>query len=412
MKHLRIATAMRGALSIAVVLFFSLPTAVWAEDENVEPAQSEEQSEKKKEDKSSEKSDDKSAEVDLSGLELDLPKEEKKEEKKKPEVAGASEYQLQDALVFGQRHKDATSASEFNVELERLHIIPRKSAAEQLMLAPGVLTTNHGGEGHANETFMRGFAAGEGQDIEFTVDGVPINEISNPHAHGYADLHFIPPEFVHTVEITEGTFDASQGDFAFAGSANYRLGVSERGARLSTGAGSFNSQRMVLAYAPPDDSDETFAGFEFYTTDGHGENRAAQRAIALGRYTDDEGEGGLKWSLSAYGYAARYDSAGIVRQDDYEAGRMGFTDSYDSNQGGESARLLLALSTSFGSAKARFSQTVFIGQRTLRIRSNFTGWMTDVPYELDGTPVATQRGDGVEMRYSAFTGGSRGSYDL
>ena len=57
--------------------------------------------------------------------------------------------------------------------------VPRQNAAELLKLAPGILLTNEGGEGHAEQVFLRGFDAREGQDIEFTVGKVPINESGN-----------------------------------------------------------------------------------------------------------------------------------------------------------------------------------------------------------------------------------------
>jgi len=316
-----------------------------------------------------------------------------------------------DVTVAGERRPRATTASEYVVEIGKLRVVPRKSAAEQLMLAPGVLTTNHGGEGHAHETYMRGFASKEGQDIEYTVDGVPINDVSNPHGHGYADLYFVPPELVRTVRITEGPFDPSQGDFAFAGSADYRLGVDERGARVSYGWGSWNTRRMLMVYAPPDGHRDTLAGFELYRTSGSGPNRAAQRALALGRYAGVLRGSGLTWRMSAYGYAARFDQPGVVRQDDYRAGRMGFFDTYDPNQGGESNRLLLTLDTASGAADRRLRQVTWIGFRTMRLRANFTGWLSDVTVTSDGQ-ANVQRGDGLEMRYNGTSVGSRGSYDV
>jgi iron complex outermembrane receptor protein len=280
------------------------------------------------------------------------------------------------------------------------------------MMAPGVLTTNHGGEGHAHETFMRGFASREGQDIEFLVDGVPLNEVSNPHNHGYADLYFMPPELVQSVAVTEGAFDPEQGDFAFAGTAEYRLGVPERGVQLKQGYGIWNTHRTLALYAPPDEETGTFAGFEYFTTDGYGENRAAQRALALGRFSDDWGAQDFKYAISVYGYATRYDQAGVIRQDDYEAGEAGFFDTYDSNQGGESNRLLLSLHTEAGPAHSRFDQVLFFGFRTMRQRVNFTGWITDSTVDEAGQPLVAQRGDGLEMRYEVFTGGSRGRYTI
>src|SRR5207244_12164439 len=67
-----------------------------------------------------------------------------------------------------------------------------------------VLLTNEGGEGHAEQVFLRGFDAREGQDVEFSVDGVPINESGNFHGNGYSDTHFIIPELVQSLRVLEG----------------------------------------------------------------------------------------------------------------------------------------------------------------------------------------------------------------
>jgi hypothetical protein len=315
-------------------------------------------------------------------------------------------YELQKTEVKGQRRLEAAPAASYAVEIGKLRYIPRKSAAEALMLAPGVLTTNAGGEGHAHETFMRGFAAREGQDIEFSVDGVPLNEVSNPHGHGYTDLHFLPPELISAVHITEGPFHPAQGDFAFAGSADYRLAVDQRGARVKYGYGSFATHRLFLLLAPKKQDRETFAGFEFFRTAGYGENRAAQRALAVARYARTHKKLKLRWKVSVFGYAGRFDQAGVVRKDDYAAGRMGFYDTYDTNQGGESNRFLLAFHTAWGPRRSLFETVTFFGYRKMRLRANFTGWLTDDPLEEE------QRGDSIEMRYRVLNGGSRGRYTL
>jgi len=322
------------------------------------------------------------------------------------------EYEGEEVVVTGERREDAAPASQFDMDVGQLDIIPRKNVSEHLMLAPGILTTNHGGEGHAHETFMRGFAAREGQDIEFTVDGVPLNEISNPHGHGYADLMFIPPEFVRSVVISEGPFDPAQGDFAFAGSADYRLGVRDRGSLVQYGYGAWDSHRTLLLIAPEKMDTETFAGFEHHRSQGFGENRASQRATFLSRYAQNVDNLNLRWKLSAYSYAARFDQAGVVRQDDYESGEMGFFDTYDPNQGGESNRWLLTFDTENFSGNSFFHQVSFFGYRTMRLRANFTGWLTDDLTDGESFVADEQRGDNIEMRYNVMTAGSRGDYTL
>ena len=71
--------------------------------------------------------------------------------------------------------------------------------------------------------------AREGQDLELSVGGVPINESGNLHGNGYADTHFIIPELAASLRVIEGPFDPRQGNFAVAGSADYALGLQQRG---------------------------------------------------------------------------------------------------------------------------------------------------------------------------------------
>ena len=127
------------------------------------------------------------------------------------------------------RHVPTRGTSDFQIETAQLAEVPRGNASEFLKLAPGVLLTNEGGEGHAEQVFLRGFDAREGQDVEFSVDGVPINESGNFHGNGYSDTHFIIPELVQSLRVLEGPFDPRQGNYAVAGSAEFHLGLSERG---------------------------------------------------------------------------------------------------------------------------------------------------------------------------------------
>ena len=87
---------------------------------------------------------------------------------------------VQDIEVHGRTAPPLQGASDFRLRVEELKDIPRANASDVLKLAPGILLTNEGGEGHAEQVFLRGFDAREGQDIEFTVGGVPINESGQP----------------------------------------------------------------------------------------------------------------------------------------------------------------------------------------------------------------------------------------
>src|SRR5437868_4631823 len=94
------------------------------------------------------------------------------------------------------------------------------------------------------------------------------------------------------------------------------------------------------AWGSPNSDSHNFGGVELYQTNGFGENRDARRATALGQLEDKVGETGL-WRLTTGVYATEYHTAGVIRQDDYDAGRIGFYDTYAPfgfGQGGTASR--------------------------------------------------------------------------
>ena len=308
--------------------------------------------------------------------------------------------------VRGTQRKVEHGASDFVIDVGQLAIVPHKKAEDLLQLAPGIFLANEGGEGHAEQVFLRGFDAAEGQSIEFTVNGVPINEVDNPDSHGYADTHFIIPELVKDLQVTEGPFDPRQGDFAVAGSAAYELGVRERGLRFSAAEGSFATQRLLALWAPPGEREGTFAAAQFSKSDGFGTNRASESASAMAGYEGELGQRGL-YRLLLTTYTTHYSSAGVVRLDDVEAGRIGFYGSEDPSQGGDAVRHTLSfqLESPVGDSVASFQ--TFLTWRTLRIVEDFTGFLLD--NQEYGQSPHDQRGDAVEKTYSALTAGGRAS---
>jgi TonB family protein len=319
-----------------------------------------------------------------------------------PSTTGA---EIEEVHVQGRATPPSVGASDFNLHVGNLANVPHANASEMLKLAPGILLTNEGGEGHAEQVFLRGFDAREGQDIEFTVGGVPINESGNLHGNGYADTHFIIPELVQQLRVVEGPFDPRQGNYAVAGSADYELALEKRGLTAKYTAGSFGTQRMLVMWGPNGESEHTFAAAEAYKTDGFGKNRDAQRGSAYAQYEGTIGSRG-SWRVTGQVYTTDYHSAGVIREDDYEAGRIGFYDTYDAAQGGNSFRTSLASDLETKTGDTTLGQQVFIVKRTMRLREDFTGYLLDVqePWQ---TPHG-QRGDLLDLDVDELTLGARG----
>lgn len=317
--------------------------------------------------------------------------------------AGATHYTT---TVVGRTPPPSRGASDYHLDVGQLAQVPRANAADLLKLAPGILLTNEGGEGHADQVFLRGFDAREGQDIEFTVDGVPINESGNLHGNGYADTHFIIPELVQSLRVVEGPFDPRQGNYAVAGSADYHLGLTERGLTGKFSVGNFGSYRLLLTYGPPGGSPGTFAAAELYQTNGFGQNRDGRRGTVMAQY-EGRTAGGTSYRVTGQAYIASFHTAGVLRQDDYQAGRVGFYDTYDPLQGEDSSRYSLAAEATTRAGRIVFKNQVFGIVRPLRLRENLTGFLLDVQTPLQAPHV--QRGDLIDLAMMEGTVGARGS---
>lgn len=310
-----------------------------------------------------------------------------------------------EAVVHGRAPTPARGASDFQTPVGELARVPRKSASDLLKLAPGVFLTNEGGEGHAERIYLRGFDAREGQDIEVSVDNVPVNESGNLHGNGFADLNFIIPELVSSLRVLEGPFDPRQGNYAVAGSANYEMGLRNRGLTGKLTLGSYGTRRALLTWGPPGESVHTYGGAEIASSDGFGQNRDYRRGGAMAQY---EGRFGPKTTFRVSGAASAnaYHSAGLLRADAVESGQEGFYDTADPAQGGDGSRFQVATDIESKQGDFVLYQQLFAIRRSMRLRENFTGFLLD-SQEAIQSPHG-QRGDLFDMHVDESTLGGRG----
>ncbi len=313
-----------------------------------------------------------------------------------PEPAPASSEKVQNVVVRGA--SPPRSASEITRGRDVLTAAPHKTASDLLKVVPGVSITQHSGDGKAHQIFLRGFDAVHGQDLELWVGGIPVNEVSNIHGQGYADLHFVMPEVIKEVQSTPGTYDPRQGDFAVAGTVRMKLGLAEPGITAKGTIGSFGTRRLFLAYHPKDASDETFAAFEEYSTDGFGPSRAARRGSFVGQATHDFGDG-VAARIYATTSSSRFDSPGVLRLSDIERGVVDRFATYDSRQGGHSSRTQLLVELHKDDEGARWTLAPFVGFRSLALRHDFTGFLVD-----------KENGDNTQQLHDATTAGATASY--
>jgi TonB family protein len=113
-----------------------------------------------------------------------------------------------------------TSASASEVRDRDFELRPRASPNDILRVVPGLVTAQHQGGGKADQIFLRGFDADHGTDVAVALDGVPVNLPSHAHGQGFADLHFVIPEVLQTVQVQKGSYYPELGDFDTAGAVN------------------------------------------------------------------------------------------------------------------------------------------------------------------------------------------------
>ena len=126
--------------------------------------------------------------------------------------------------VTGRHYDNAVgtsdAASQGVIRAELLESRPALRPGEVLEFVPGVIVTQHSGDGKANQYFLRGFNLDHGTDFATFVNGLPVNMPTHAHGQGYSDLNFLIPELVDHIDYRKGPYFAKNGDFGAAGSAD------------------------------------------------------------------------------------------------------------------------------------------------------------------------------------------------
>ncbi len=231
----------------------------------------------------------------------------------------------------------AQAASQGAITARQLDTRPIMRPGEVLETVPGVVISQHSGEGKANQYYLRGFNLDHGTDFASSVAGVPVNMPTHGHGHGYSDMNFLIPELVSGVQFSKGPYFAEQGDFATAGAANinYANFLDETIVRAGGGNGGFG--RALVAASPRTGAARVLAALEVEHNDGPWDLPDQYRKVnGVVRYTKGDAVNG--WSLTGMGYRATWDSTDQVPQraiDERIIGRYGALNQTD---GGDTYR--------------------------------------------------------------------------
>ena len=121
-------------------------------------------------------------------------------------------------VVTAPKAPPATSSSEKFFTGAQVTAFPYARPSESLEVVPGLIVTQHSGDGKANQYYLRGFNLDHGTDLAIYLDGMPLNMRTHGHGQGYADTNFLMPELLKYVLARKGPYSAEDGDFSSAGS--------------------------------------------------------------------------------------------------------------------------------------------------------------------------------------------------
>jgi len=281
--------------------------------------------------------------------------------------------------------QDAASAGVIRRAL--LDSRPAQRPGDVLEFVPGVVVTQHSGDGKANQYFLRGFNLDHGTDFATRVHGMPVNMPTHGHGQGYSDMNFLLPELVDRIEYRKGPYSASAGDFAAAGSADIhyvnrvaapfaQLTLGEQGYRRAVAGGSGELASGVT----------TLAALELMNTDGPWTVPERVRK-ASGLVTISGGTRSQGWHVSALAYRSRWTATDQVPQRLIDAGSLqgrpfGRFDSLDPSTGGESQRRSLSGEWHADGTAGRTQVSAYTIGYDLDLYSNFT-YALDRPAEGD-----------------------------
>jgi hypothetical protein len=280
--------------------------------------------------------------------------------------------------VVVTRHYDnavgtSDAASQGVIEAGLLRSRPALRPGEILEFVPGVIVTQHTGDGKANQYFLRGFNLDHGTDFATSVNGMPTNLPTHAHGQGYSDLNFLIPELVQRVEYRKGPYYAKGGDFSLAGAADiaYRTGFDRP--FLDVGIGQRGFRRHVAGGSTDVGSGRTLLGaFEVMGHDGpwvvpQGLKRH-NGVVTLSGVGDSS-----SWQLSFMGYRAKWTATDQVPERLLNAPGFNRYGSLDPTAGGDTSRHSVSGQWSHNDAQGGvWRAQAYVVRYAMDLYSNFT----------------------------------------
>ncbi len=268
------------------------------------------------------------------------------------------------------------SATEGTVNAKQIANRPLLRPAEVLETVPGLIVTQHSGDGKANQYFLRGFSLDHGTDFYTTLEDMPINLPTHAHGQGYSDLNFLIPELISDIKYKKGPYYASEGDFASTGSASIGYVDSLPYGISSVTVGSFGDRRVLNADSYDVAGGKLLYALEYFHNDGpwtHPERY--ERFNGVVSYAKNDGHNSYK--ISAMAYKGDWDATNQVPLRAINDGTIDRYGSLDPSDGGNTHRYSLSAKLTHYGDDATTTASAYIIDYGLDLFSNFTYYMNN-----------------------------------
>ena len=290
------------------------------------------------------------------------------------------EQELPKVVVIGKAATQvgvADSANVGNVTQAQLEARTVYRPGELLESAPGLVVSQHSGEGKANQFYLRGFNLDHGTDLRTTVDGMVVNQRSHAHGHGWTDLNFIIPEIATGLEYKKGTYYASEGDFSSAGAVSLRYADTLPQGIFNLGFGQKGYRRAVIANSNAFGGGNLLYALEYQHNDGpfvHPDDYGKVNAVL--RYSQGSVEDGF--SLTGMAYKAKWNATDQIPQRAIDTGFISNRfDAIDPTDGGKSHRYSVSAEWHRNTETTSTKVNAYLIAWQLDLFSNFTYFLDD-----------------------------------
>jgi hypothetical protein len=270
--------------------------------------------------------------------------------------------------------------------------------ADVLERVPGLVVSQHSGEGKGNQYYVRGFNIDHGTDLALSVAGVPANLPTHAHGQGYADVNFLVPELVSGIQFNKGPYHAQEGDFSAAGAVHTAYSSRLDEPLVKVEAGQYGYQRGLVAASPAVGDGHLLAALELVHKDGpwvHPDDYEKVNGVL--RWSQGEALSGL--SVTGMFYDADWSSTDQIPERAVADGRLTRFDAVDPTDGGKARRASLSAEWQAYDGQNATRLSGFLLRNELNLWSNFT-------YVLDDP----ENGDQFEQEDRRWVFGFDGSH--